>query len=147
MIDAALNRLEYLLNIIPGLLKSVDEKEFSFKPSENKWSKKEIVGHLIDSAANNHQRFVRAQFEVQPNIFYRQNKWVKNSHYQQFDSLSVINFWEQYNRHLLQLLKFLPAAALSNTLFMGDDKPVTLDFAINDYVNHLEHHLRQIVTY
>jgi hypothetical protein len=77
MINAALNRLEYLLKTIPALLNALDENEFSFKPAENKWSKKEILGHLIDSASNNHQRFVRAQFEEHANIFYHQNEWVE----------------------------------------------------------------------
>lgn len=147
MINNALNRLDHLLNTIPPLLISIDEAEFSFKPAEDKWSKKEILGHLIDSAANNHQRFVRAQFEKNANIVYRQNEWVTNSHHQQFDGSAIISFWEHYNQHLLQLLRLLPTGVLSNTLFTGVDTPVTLEFVITDYITHMEHHLRQIVTY
>lgn len=74
MIETSIARLQILCDTIPDLLLNIDEIIFSEKPSNNKWSKKEIIGHLIDSAANNHQRFVRAQFEDLPSIAYDQNK-------------------------------------------------------------------------
>lgn len=147
MIEFAIKRLEYLCDIIPQLLTEIDEQTFSVKPKPNKWSKKEIIGHLIDSATNNHQRFVRGQFEDVPKIVYDQNKWNEFNFYQKMDGQQLISFWTIYNRQLAELLKNIPEENLSKECKSGDDKNLTLDFLINDYVEHLEHHLRQVVTY
>ena len=69
MIDNAIKRLEYLCDVIPQLLATIDAQSFSLKSNPDKWSKKEIIGHLIDSATNNHQRFVRGQFEIDLQLF------------------------------------------------------------------------------
>lgn len=66
MIKETILRLQFLIDTIPSLLTEIDEVQFSNKPNFEKWSKKEIIGHLIDSATNNHQRFVRCQFENVP---------------------------------------------------------------------------------
>ena len=75
MIENIVDRLQYLCDAIPSLIKQIPEQEFSHKSAPGKWSKKEILGHLIDSATNNHQRFVRAQFEDTPFIIYDQDNW------------------------------------------------------------------------
>lgn len=146
MTTTAILRLEYLCAVIPPLLKEIDDEVFSAKPDPAKWSKKQIIGHLIDSATNNHQRFVRVQFEDKPSIRYDQDKWNDYTHYQQMNSLHVIVFWEAYNNHLVQIIKHIPKEALSRECQVGDNV-VTLDFLINDYVHHMEHHLRQVVSY
>ena len=146
MTTNAIDRLEYLCNTIPELLTSIDDKMFSEKVRQDKWSKKEILGHLIDSATNNHQRFIRGQFEDKPKIVYDQNKWNQYSFYQQIDLKQIITFWTVYNRQLLQLVRHIPKENLQLECLVGD-KLLTLDFLINDYVKHLEHHLQQIVSY
>ena len=143
MTTNAIDRLEYLCNTIPELLTSIDDKMFSEKTREDKWSKKEILGHLIDSATNNHQRFVRAQFEDMPNIVYDQNKWNQYNFYQQIDLKQIISFWTVYNRQLLQLIKQIPKESLQLECLAGDTL-MTLECLINDYAKHLEHHLQQI---
>jgi hypothetical protein len=147
MITESATRLEYLCNTIPALISAIREKDFSYKPTPEKWSKKEILGHLVDSAANNHQRFIRTQYENVPTIFYDQNKWNSLSHYQELDSKHIINFWALYNRHLLEIIKRIPQERLHLKCNSGDDSHHTLEWLINDYVRHLEHHLHQIVDY
>lgn len=147
MIKASIHRLDYLCNTIPALLKAIKEKDLSYKPSPEKWSKKEILGHLIDSATNNHQRFVRVQFENTPSISYDQNNWNRHSHYNELSGEHLIAFWAIYNRHLLELIMRIPAENLQKESYTGGDKKVTLQWLIDDYVRHLEHHLRQIVEY
>ncbi|WP_177192060.1 DinB family protein [Chitinophaga arvensicola] len=139
-------RLNYLCNTIPALLTAIPAEEFSFKPAPGKWSKKEMLGHLVDSATNNHQRFVRTQFETTPTIGYDQNKWNQYSYYLQIDNQQLIDFWTLYNRQLLHLMQHIPEEALQR-LCRHTDQDWTLDFIINDYVVHLEHHLKQMVTY
>ena len=143
----SIERLRRLCEIIPPLLEQISDPEFLSKPSPEKWSKKEIIGHLIDSATNNHHRFVRGQFEKIPLITYDQNNWNQYGYYQQMESGRLISFWTAYNKHLLELIKRIPADKLSNTVDTGGDKSLSLEFLINDYVSHLEHHLRQVVTY
>src|SRR5215212_6580971 len=105
---SAIKRLAYLCDTIPKLLIGIGEPAFSLKPTRNKWSKKEIIGHLIDSATNNHQRFVRGQFEETPTIVYDQNKWNEYSFYHQIDGQQIINFWTIYNRQLIELVRHIP---------------------------------------
>ena len=120
---------------------------FSFKTNPDKWGKKEILGHLIDSATNNHQRFVRIQFEHLPVISYNQNQWNDKNHYHSLSKEHLIQFWTIYNSHLLEIIKLIPQDNLSKQGFTGGNIPVTLSWLINDYVSHTEHHLKQLVDY
>jgi hypothetical protein len=147
MITKAIQRLKQLCDIIPPLLSAIDEGIFSKKPAPNKWSKKEILGHLIDSANNNHQRFVRARFENVPTIFYIQDEWNKYGYYNLMDSKKIIELWTAYNNYLAELISYIPDEALSRECKTSDGEKHTLEFLINDYVVHLEHHLKQIVNY
>lgn len=142
----SIERLRFLCDIIPDLLNQIDENVFSKKEQINKWSKKEILGHLIDSATNNHQRFVRAQFESNPEIVYDQNNWNRFSFYQQMDSGDLIVFWLTYNRHLISLFEKIPVSSLSLNCSIGGNL-YSLQHLIDDYVVHLEHHLKQITGY
>ena len=147
MTSPSLQRLQYLCEMIPTLLAGIPEEDFSFKPKPEKWSKKEILGHLIDSATNNHQRFIRAQYEEVPTIFYDQNKWNELSHYNEKNSEQLVRFWTVYNQHLLHIIQNIPEESLSRQCNSGDGTPMTLEWLIDDYVKHLEHHLHQIVVY
>lgn len=129
------------------IVAKIDHLQFAKKPSTTAWSKKEILGHLIDSAANNHQRFIRVQFENEPSIWYDQDQWNQYSYHQQMDTEEMISFWQSYNRHLAALLKLIPSEKLQRKCRMKDNSVVTLDFLINDYVTHLEHHLHQLVAF
>ena len=146
MIVIAINRLEFIIHNIPEILQEVGDKEMSEKPNAEKWSKKEILGHLIDSATINHQRFVRGQFEHNPEISYDQNKWNEYSFYQEIETQQIIKFWTIYNAQLIEIIKRIPCKNLNNQIKIGDNL-LTLEFIINDYVEHLEHHLKQIIKY
>src|ERR1017187_5893471 len=111
-ITASINRLQFLVDKIPALMKQIPDSEFSAKPAPGKWSKKEILGHLVDSASNNHQRFIRIQYQDKPSIAYDQDQWVALHAYNTFDSHRLIEFWEIYNRLLLHIIKNIPAQNL-----------------------------------
>ena len=116
------------------------------KTNPEKWSKKQILGHLIDSAANNHQRFVRACYgaaaELPP---YSQNDWVRIQHYQESDWAGLVTLWTAYNRHLCDLIERIPAEALAAPVGIGKPETVTLEFVIVDYLRHLRHHVEQLL--
>lgn len=122
-----------------------------------KWSPREIIGHLIDSAANNHQRFVRAQF-VDHLAFdgYDQEDWVRAENYANESWPLLIDLWRAYNVHLLHVMASTPPEQLTrsrphHTLHLiawqtvPEDQPVTLEYFMRDYVGHLRHHLGQIL--
>ncbi len=145
MIDEAIHKLTAIVKEYPERFKNIPEAKFSFKPSPQKWSKKEILGHLIDSAANNHQRFIRVQFEDKPEISYDQDMWVFYNHYNDIPSEQLIHFWAAYNLQLIEVMKRLPSENLLRECKMRDGNHLTLDYLVNDYVVHLQHHLNQIM--
>jgi hypothetical protein len=147
MTAQSIQRLQYLCDTIPQLLNDIDDHIFSLKPAANKWSKKEIIGHLIDSASANHQRFVRGQFEDTPKITYDQNNYNTFNYYNQIDGKQIISFWTVYNKQILELIKLMPAELLKRQCFAGGNESVTLSFIFDDYVEHLEHHLKQVIAY
>jgi hypothetical protein len=142
----ALNELESLLGMaIPRLL-AVSESESSFRPGPDKWSKKEILGHLIDSASNNHQRFVRAQLSSEIRLpEYEQEEWVRRQSYQTESWENLVQLWKSFNLHVLHLGAKIPGERLSSICFIGSNEPVTLEFLFIDYVRHVKHHLQQIL--
>jgi hypothetical protein len=126
------------------------------RPKPGKWSIKEIVGHLIDSASNNHQRFVRAQGSadlVCPG--YDQDAWVLSQRYADAPWPELVGLWRDFNLHLARVMEAIPAAErerprhphnLDQVAFrpVAAGEPVTLEYFMRDYVEHLKHHLRQI---
>jgi hypothetical protein len=112
------------------------------------WSRKEILGHLIDSASNNHQRFVRAQISP-PLSFpgYEQEAWVRTQDYAGRPWSELVLLWHGYNRHLVHVMSRIPSAAFANECVCPGrpDEPATLGDHMTDYVDHLEHHLGQIL--
>lgn len=134
-----------LMESLPRLL-AISEMESRTQPSSGKWSKKEILGHLIDSASNNHQRFVRAQLSNEVRLSdYEQEIWVKAQGYQAETWESLVQLWGAYNAHLLHLVSLIPEEKLRNRCFIGEKESVTLEFLIQDYIKHLRHHLAQIL--
>ncbi len=109
------------------------------------WSARQLLGHLIDSASNNHQRFVRAA--LQPSLdfpAYDQNGNIRVQAVQEADWDLVITLWATYNRYLAHVIAHLPASKLSTPCRVGADAPVTLEFLVDDYLVHLLHHLDQL---
>ncbi len=143
----ALDRLEWLLRHVPPTFEQWSETEWETPYGPGKWTKKQVLGHLIDSATNNHQRFVRIQFEDTPVIRYAQNDWNTFSYHAQQEGALLAATWKQYNLFLLALLRQIPASALERTGIGGEGKPFTLAFIVDDYVDHMEHHLAQIMEY
>lgn len=146
MIKQALAQLTLIVEKAPSMLTQISEEKMSEKPAPNKWSKKEIIGHLVDSATNNHHRFVCGQFEAIPEIRYDQNGWNKYSFYQQIDSKQIILFWTIYNSQLIELIKRIPTDNLKRQVKVGDNL-LTIEYLFIDYVEHLEHHLKQVIDY
>jgi hypothetical protein len=127
-------------------LQRLGESEASAPRAPGKWSPKEILGHLIDSASNNHQRFVRAQ--LAPSLLripgYEQERWVVTQRYSERPWLDLVELWSAYNRHLAHVIAGIPEDCRHASCEIGGDPPVTLVYVALDYVGHIGHHMRQI---
>jgi hypothetical protein len=138
--------LEEALRAAIGPLEEITEAEAATKPASNRWSKKEELGHLIDSAANNHIRFVRAALEPDfRGTGYAQDDWVRLHGYREMRWLELLDFWERYNGLLAHLVQQIPEERLEALCTVGESPRVTLRFLIEDYVLHMRHHLDRIL--
>ena len=127
------------------LLKKINEGEFAYKPNPSKWSKKEILGHLVDSAQNNIRRFVVSQYEEKPLIVYQQDAWVSISNYQHYSVKDLIQLWILLNNHICMVLGNCSPDAAARFCVTNDNTPHTIGWLATDYIRHLLHHLHQIL--
>jgi hypothetical protein len=126
---------------------AMPDAELYAKPFPNKWSKIEVVGHLIDSAQNNLRRFICGQYEATPpRIVYDQDFWVTANRYSQAPKTDVIQLWVLLNERIAGILKTMPATNYSKECNTGQaSEHRTLEWLATDYVKHLKHHLNQIL--
>ena len=137
-----------LLGIVDGAeprLIAVSASESLVPVLRGGWSRRQVMGHLIDSASNNHQRFVRAML-ADALVFpgYDQAGNVRVQAVQDADWLLLVSLWASYNRYLAHVIGQLPENKLDMSCTIGNGEPVTLRFVAEDYVGHLLHHLGQV---
>ena len=139
---------EQLLSVIEAAeprLRAVSAAESSKAMLPGGWSRKQVIGHLIDSASNNHQRFVRAALQSSLDFpGYDQDENVRIQAPQEADWPLLVSLWATYNRYLAHVVARLPASKLETVCRIGSGEPVTLGFVATDYLRHLVHHLKQI---
>ncbi len=140
-----LSEYKSLISLALPKLLTISELASCARAAPDKWSNKEILGHLIDSASNNHQRFVRAQLSAEIRLpGYDQDVWVRTQGYQAEAWEDLVHLWKLYNFHLFHIIEAIPMNKLNSICFIGQNEPVTLEFLIRDYVRHVKHHLEQI---
>jgi hypothetical protein len=135
--------LRRLLNDVPARLQRIQEPRQ--RPNSGKWSPKEELGHLLDSAANNHQRIVRVQMQdglAMPG--YEQKDWVRIHAYQERDWQELIQLWSGLNCQLLAAAEAVPDSAWRHTCTVAGSESMTLQFVFEDYLDHMRHHLEHI---
>jgi hypothetical protein len=138
--------LRQTIDLILPHLKQISDAEACIKPLPNKWSKKEILGHLIDSACNNQQKFVRMMAHQHLNfVGYAQDFWVGEQHYNEASWQEIINLWYAYNFHIAHIIEFVNPDFLQNTITIDDKGLFTLEFIMKDYAEHLKHHVKAIL--
>jgi hypothetical protein len=139
------SELRTVANSFSQELMAADARAAARRPRPDGWSPKEVLGHLIDSAANNHQRFVRAQQGDRLQLpGYEQNHWVTSQGYQDADWPHLVTLWTHLNLHLADVMARIPPAKYAVPCVIGDETPVTLEFVVIDYLRHLRHHMAQI---
>jgi hypothetical protein len=137
------NELESVITTYLPSLKALDESRFAYKPSPSKWSKKEVIGHLIDSAQCNIRRFVMAQYEETPVIIYNQDQSVTIAGYQHWNSNDLIDLWRLLNLQIGEILKNTSTETAQRQCMTEDLH--TIEWLAIDYLKHLKHHLHQVL--
>jgi hypothetical protein len=142
----AITRFDELLKTVPQRMVDLSDDAVARKPAPDRWSKKELVGHLIDSAVNNQLRFVRAQSAKRSESQrYEQEFWVATQSYATESWPDLVNLWLLLNRHLLHVVKAMPAEVLPHECVIVGYGEMTLEALIVDYVQHMEQHLSQLL--
>jgi hypothetical protein len=143
------NTIQNLAGTISDFLQT-DQQSVDWETKlPGKWSKKEIIGHLIDSAQINLQRFVRCTYEENFKLIYEQDEWVVAAHYQDADIKEVLDLWILLNRQIIRVLSNYP----ENRLLAQCDTAKnaislhTVQWLADDYIRHMQHHLSQIVNF
>ena len=141
--EKIIQQLQSILYNYAEHLNSLTEEEWMYKPDPAKWSKKEILGHLIDSAQNNIRRFVVAQYDDKPKIVYAQNSWVTAANYQNYLNTDLSTLWVLLNKHMCIVLNNVPEDVEENLCNVGDIH--SIKWLAEDYNKHLLHHLHQLL--
>ena len=128
------------------LFAGVDDALSAERDTPDGWCAREIVGHLIDSACNNHRRWIVGQTPGLAKFDgYEQNEWVARNHYAGESWPALVALWAAYNRHLRHVISRTPADRLLMSAVAPDgDAPVTIGFLMQDYTGHIRHHLEQV---
>lgn len=137
--------LRQIVATVTPMLKGINDSNFSVRPRPDKWSRKEILGHLIDSACNNQQKFVRLM--QQPRLDfpgYAQDDWVELQNWAAADWENMIELWRTYNLHIAYLIENAKPEFVENEITIEGVGPFKLGFIMPDYVEHLKHHVKQI---
>jgi hypothetical protein len=141
-------RLRAAIDEAIELFQRVDDARTTVPTRPGGWCAREILGHLIDSACNNHRRFVAGQLPQTTRFDgYEQDAWVSHQHYARERWEDLVSLWTAYNRHLAHVMASTPDAAAARALTAPSGSgEVTIAFLMDDYVVHLRHHLAQLRT-
>ena len=150
-------KLNSVLESTETNLKTITEEQSAIKSSPEKWSSKEILGHLIDSSVNNMIRFINGQFKNDL-VFsgYNQNEWVIAQNYQNAKWNFLIDLWKTNNFQIVRIIELIPNEVLKKSTTnhnydqiawkeLSKNESTSLEYLIEDYIGHMKHHLNQIL--
>ncbi|MFS0816149.1 DinB family protein [Lysinibacillus sp. 1P01SD] len=138
-----IDQLQYWIIKVPELFHVMTAEEIAHRPAAKKWSKKEIVGHLCDSAIVNLERLINIQYKASPYVVttYDQVRWVELQGYQEMPIEAILQLWTSLNKKIIYVLENIAEKSLELPIVMNQQH-LTLASLIQDYVQHLEHHIQ-----
>lgn len=146
--DQTIQELRSVINDFAAKFGSMSDAQFSERRAPGKWSRKEVLGHLIDSAHNNLRRFITGQYESNPpHIIYEQDFWVAANAYHTAAPADLVSLWKLMNERILAVLAQMPPQHYQKPCNTGRKDPDihTIEWLAADYVKHLKHHINQII--
>ena len=145
--DRLASDIEEIVDESYDQLRGLHEEVIEARPALGEWSIKEIVGHLVDSASNNHQRFVRLQVAEGldfPDYQQDNDAWVRIQSYQGENWNDLLALWRHFNRHLARIIRTVDQRCIDHIWVVDEDTSITLGELMTDYLRHLKAHLEQI---
>ncbi|WP_163099759.1 DinB family protein [Peribacillus alkalitolerans] len=135
--------INHWIQVIPEEFNHMSQNEISTRLLPHKWSKKEILGHLCDSAINNINRFITIQYEEQPYVIpsYNQDKWVVIQNYQSRPMEEILSLFIVLNQQIINIILKMPSEKLSYLCDIGNNQQKRLEWLLQDYLDHMEHHI------
>lgn len=128
-------------------LRALSEENAGLPYHPGSWTRKQLLGHLVDSAANNHNRFVRASLDNEYHgPGYDQEGWVRRHRYESAPWASVVDWWATLNHLIVRVVREIPPGRYAVPCFIGNNPPMSLEALMEDYLVHMRHHMAQIVT-
>jgi hypothetical protein len=124
-------------------LQALPPGHFEYRSAPGKWSRKEMIGHLVDSAQSNIRRFVVSQYETDPLITYQQDQWVSIANYQEWDITRLISLWYLLNLQAVEILKHFSEEESNRTCLTPERH--TIEWLASDYIVHLRHHMEVVL--
>ncbi len=145
----SLAQLRQQIDLLTQHWNILTDAELAERPGPGRWSRKETLGHLVDSATNNYRRIVLASLAPPPHQLhpYDQEGWVRVANYQHYPAADLLLLWRSQNQLILHVLRGLPHHLLDNEYLTINGNPTTLHWLISDYALHLEHHVQQIINF
>ncbi|WP_019914815.1 DinB family protein [Paenibacillus sp. HW567] len=146
MVQSTISALQLLVKKVPAAFASLSDEEAAAPRPGGKWSKQQLLGHLCDSAINNLSRFINVQYEPQPLslALYAQNEWMAAQQYGDAPRGEILNLWVSVNQSILRVISSLTSDQLALLFLLNSGEMVTLKWLIEDYLDHMRHHLSQI---
>ena len=144
----AVEKLQFLLDQGEKYFTETNE-DFLRKPyATGKWSRKQILGHLIDSAINNLTRFTEIGYQPQPYIYreYNQGELVKINNYNEMPTDELLHLWLSLNKQIVRVMGSVTEERLNLKIQFTDGAMSDLRYIMHDYPEHMEHHINQIIT-
>ena len=140
------NELRQLVERVLPELGEISDDKAALESEPGKWTRKEVLGHLIDSACNNQQKFVRTMDEDGLEFpGYKQDFWIASQKYNSANWSGLLALWHAYNLHIAHIIEHVDPKLLSNSVTIDDHGTFTLEFIMKDYLDHMKHHLLQIL--
>jgi len=139
--EQSISQLEQLVDSVPAKLSAIPAV-WLLEAAPGKWNRKQEFGHLVDSACNNLQRFIRGQYESSPHIVYDPDKWEALQHHLTNDLQQLSGLWVLLNRQILWVVRHIPSESLQHNC--DTPSPHTLEWLFCDYVDHLQHHIHHL---
>ncbi|CAL2104678.1 protein of unknown function [Tenacibaculum sp. 190130A14a] len=140
--------LEEVLETFPKRISVLSEADWNVKEA-GKWSKKEILGHLVDSALNNLQRYIRVQYQEIPHVVYHQNEWVAAQHWQQVSIAEIVTLWKSLNTQIAHVWHNFPEDKFEASINVSKEiekvEIYSFQEMLDDYIGHFNHHAQQIL--